>query len=590
MIFAEPGRSADGDATLAQALRTTPSVLGFGNADDARRRLPPPRAAPFRLSSESGLALRSYRNALQSVPALVDAAPGRGLIAADVSGNVVRRAIMVARVGDVLVPSLSAEMARLATGARGFVLGAPADGLSTLRIGDEVLPLQADGTMWIRYSTHREDRFVSADEVLSGKVDPERLKDKLVLVGVTGVGLLDEKQVSTGEVVPGVEIHAQVLEQVIDKSYLVRPTWLPWIEAMLLLAIGWALAAFAPRLPAPRAVAWGALALLALPLAAFLAFLGGWLADGIGPATGLALVLGASLAASFVERDRQARLLREAQARVAGELDAAKRIQMGLLPDPGVVFAEEAAVDLSALLEPARSVGGDFYDCFKVDAHRVFFVAADVSGKGMPAALFMALSKAILKSNALRGASEVGVAVSRANAEIARDNPEALFVTAFAGILDLRTGMLEYTNAGHEPPLARRPGGALERFDIAEGPPLCVMDDFDYPTSYRQLVAGEWVCVVTDGVTEAMDAAGQLYGTVRLQAALSSLPDNANATQVRAAVRDDVARFVGAAEPSDDLTLLCVRWNGPMKAESDETALDALLAAPGDDAPPSDLS
>ena len=114
------------------------------------------------------------------------------------------------------------------------------------------------------------------------------------------------------------------------------------------------------------------------------------------------------------------------------------------------------------------------------------------------------------------------------------------------------------------------------------------MDDFEYPTSYRPLVPGEWVCVVTDGVTEAMDVAGQLYGTTRLQAVLSALPDGADATAVRAAVREDVARFVGAAEPSDDLTLVCVRWTGPMAAESGDADLDALLAAPGGDAPPGD--
>lgn len=594
VIFAEPDRSSPAaDAALAAALRATPSVLGFGGEADARRRKPPPppRAAPFRLASEDALrSLSSHDRPVQSLPLLSDAAPGRGLISADNASGVVRRAIMVARVGGVPVPSLSAEMARLAIGARGFSLTAPVDGLVRLAIAEESVPLQDDGTLWIRYSRHRPERFVSAEDVLAGKVDPDLLREKFVLLGVTGIGLVDQKLVPTGETVPGVEIHAQILEQLIDKTYLLRPAWLAWIEAMLLLAAGWALAAFAPRLPAMRAFAWGIAGVLALPLLAFVAFRAGLLADGVVPAAGLALVLASSLAASFVERDRQARVLREAQARVAGELDAAKRIQMGLLPDPGLVFAEEAAVDLAALLEPARSVGGDFYDCFKLDAHRVFFIAADVSGKGMPAALFMALSKAILKSNALRDASEVGVAVSRANAEISRDNPEALFVTAFAGILDLRTGMLEFTNAGHEPPLARRPGGTLERFDIAEGPPLCVMDDFEYPTSYRPLVPGEWVCVVTDGVTEAMNVAGDLYGTTRLQAVLSALPDGVDATTVRAAVREDVARFVGAAEPSDDLTLVCVRWTGPMVAESGDADLDALLDAPAGDVPPGDPS
>jgi serine phosphatase RsbU (regulator of sigma subunit) len=150
----------------------------------------------------------------------------------------------------------------------------------------------------------------------------------------------------------------------------------------------------------------------------------------------------------------------------------------------------------------------------------------------------------------------------RANAEVSRENPEALFVTAFAGILDARTGALEFCNAGHEPPFARRPGGTLERIEHRGGPPLCVIENYAYPVARRQVAAGEWICVVTDGITEAMNPRSELYGAQRLQAALRALPEGATPSQVLAAVRADVRAFVGTAVPSDDLTLLCVRWNG----------------------------
>ena len=150
----------------------------------------------------------------------------------------------------------------------------------------------------------------------------------------------------------------------------------------------------------------------------------------------------------------------------------------------------------------------------------------------------------------------------RANAEVTRENPEALFVTAFAGILDVRSGMLEFCNAGHEPPFARRPGGALDRLEHRGGPPLCVIENYAYPVERRQVAPGEWLCVVTDGVTEAMNARGELYGAQRLQTVLRALPEGAAPTHVIDAVRADVRAFVGAAVPSDDLTLLCVRWNG----------------------------
>jgi serine phosphatase RsbU (regulator of sigma subunit) len=221
-----------------------------------------------------------------------------------------------------------------------------------------------------------------------------------------------------------------------------------------------------------------------------------------------------------------------------------------------------------------------------VDSRRLFFIVADVSGKGLPASLFMALSKTLLKS-AARRVDDVGGLMVRANAEVSSENPESLFITAFAGLLDARTGMLEFCNAGHEPPFARAPGGSLERLVHAGGPPLCVMENYAYPVEYRALAAGEWICVVTDGVTEAMNTAGELYGAARLQSVLDALPATVGPSELLAAVRADVGRFVGTAEASDDLTLLCVRWSGAAAAalDEDESAdvdLDAPVAGLGD--------
>src|SRR5207244_4811772 len=162
------------------------------------------------------------------------------------------------------------------------------------------------------------------------------------------------------------------------------------------------------------------------------------------------------------ETERQRRVLRDQAAQMAGEVNAARRIQMGLLPDPRELLGDERRFQLAAQLEPARTVGGDFYDCFMLDRRRLFLVVADVSGKGLPAALFMASVKSHLKSAALRG-GDVGEVLTRAQGEIERENPEQLFVTAFAAILDVSNGVLEYSSAGHEPPFARTPRGGPER-------------------------------------------------------------------------------------------------------------------------------
>jgi serine phosphatase RsbU (regulator of sigma subunit) len=199
-----------------------------------------------------------------------------------------------------------------------------------------------------------------------------------------------------------------------------------------------------------------------------------------------------------------------------------------------------------------------------VDENRMFFVVADVSGKGLPAALFMASVKSHLKSAALRG-GETGAVLTRAQDEIARENPELLFVTAFAGLLDVNKGELEYANAGHEPPYARTPRGAPERLGHAGGPPLCVMEEYRYPTWKRQLVPGEWLCVVTDGATEAMNPRREFFGSERLRVSLGWIPEDARPDQLIERLRDDVRRFAEGAEAPDDLTLLALRWEGPGK-------------------------
>ena len=159
-----------------------------------------------------------------------------------------------------------------------------------------------------------------------------------------------------------------------------------------------------------------------------------------------------------------------------------------------------------------------------------------------------------------------GVAVNSAgerHCQIARENPENLFTTAFAGLLDLDTGAMTLASAGHEPPFLRKADGALVRIDPPGEPPLCIVENFQYTTAQRVLQRGEWLCFVTDGVTEAMNARGELYSSERLEAVLARQREEASPAAVLTDVRDDVRKFVGDTEQSDDLTMLCLRWTGP---------------------------
>jgi serine phosphatase RsbU (regulator of sigma subunit) len=259
---------------------------------------------------------------------------------------------------------------------------------------------------------------------------------------------------------------------------------------------------------------------------------------------------------------------REQIARIAGELEAARRIQTATLPRADLL-AGDARIDIAALMIPARETGGDLYDYFLLDDRRLFFLAGDVAGKGLSASIFMAVSKALYKSSTLRAVNgDIGDLMSAANTEVSRDNPEMLFVTAFAGILDLDTGELQYCNAGHENPwVIHAPDETVRRIDDGDGPPLCAMGDFTYRGAGYEMRPGELLCAVSDGVTEAVNRAGELYGSARVEAVLPRLGrSHASVRDVVDALSADVAAFTDGAEPSDDLTILALRWHGPAAA------------------------
>jgi adenylate cyclase len=180
----------------------------------------------------------------------------------------------------------------------------------------------------------------------------------------------------------------------------------------------------------------------------------------------------------------------------------------------------------------------------------------------------MAVSKALYKSAALRQARQVETVMREANAEISRENAEGLFVTVLAGILDTHTGLLEYCNAGHEPPYLL-PSGERPILRLADGggPPLCAVDGFPYTASTRRLEPGDTLCLVTDGVTEAADAGGELYGRERLEMLLAKTGPGTSAADVGDAIRQEIGRFTEGVEPSDDLAILVVRWKGRSPGE-----------------------
>ena len=569
------------DAELARALADAPTVLAAAGMYDATGMLL--RAPPFRISDRAAggasaapasPALPRFAGVLTSLDALDGAARGRGLVTAEPAGGVIRRLPLVASIDGTLAPALAVEMLRVAVGAKSlrlFTSGAAVEGVG---VGDFVASTEADGAVRVHFSPHNTDRFISAVDILEGRFDPARLEQKLVLIGLTGLGLVDEKNTPLGVTMPGVEIHAQLLENLFDGTTLRRPAWSPPVEGLVFLLLGGVLVAATPRWK-PGAAALLALGCTAAVLASsYLAFRAGRLLfDAATPGLGLLLLFGLLLVLTLTETYRQKRSLerevqrqREEAARIAGELDAAKRIQMATLPRTDFLRGDRR-VDLAATMIPAREVGGDLYDFFRLDERRLFLLVGDVSGKGVSASMFQAVSKALYKSTMLRAPDgDIGALMATANAEVSRDNPEMLFVTLFAAVLDLDTGELAYCNAGHDNPyLFGAADAAVRRIADGDGPPLCAMDDFPYDGARLRMQPGEWLCIVTDGVTEAQRAGGELYGGRRAEDLLLRFRDAhaaADADAVVAALRADVHAFEAGAEPADDLTVLVLRWNG----------------------------
>ena len=245
--------------------------------------------------------------------------------------------------------------------------------------------------------------------------------------------------------------------------------------------------------------------------------------------------------------------------RIESELRIAHDIQMGILPKIFPPFPDHKEFAIFAILEPAREVGGDLYDFFFIDEHHFCFLIGDVSGKGVPAAFLMAVTKTLLKVVAERGV-EPGVILEKVNNDLAEDNESCMFVTLFLAILDIRSGEVSYGSAGHNPPVLLADNRACFLEPLNE-PIAGAMPDMTYTTRYMTMAPGETLFLYTDGVTEAMNSKQELYSDERLLHFLDTV-DKGKVTDVVKAVNKSVVGFAGDAEQSDDITMLALKYAG----------------------------
>ena len=245
--------------------------------------------------------------------------------------------------------------------------------------------------------------------------------------------------------------------------------------------------------------------------------------------------------------------------RIGAELNIASQIQEGMIPSIFPAFPERREFDIYATMHTAKEVGGDFYDFFLIDDDHLAIVMADVSGKGVPAALFMMASKILIKNYAYVEQKSPAHILELVNHQICQNNPAEMFVTAWLGIVELSTGRMKAANAGHEYPVIRR-GETYQLLRDVHGFVLGGMDGVRYREYELQLAPGEELFLFTDGVTEATSAAGELFGTERMIAALNASQHTADG--VLETVKAHLDAFVGEAEQFDDITMLCFRYLG----------------------------
>lgn len=273
-------------------------------------------------------------------------------------------------------------------------------------------------------------------------------------------------------------------------------------------------------------------------------------------ATGL---MGLIFLMQYIDKQKTLELER---SRIRAELEAASVIQRSLLPSLTERYPGRSEISIYASMDAAKEIGGDFYDVFFLDSDHLGIVMADVSGKGIPAALFMANSKQTIQS-CVRDIPDLSEAVAAANSSLCGNNDAEMFVTAWIGVLDLTTGTIDYVNAGHDHPVIIS-GGIADYEHARSNFVLAGMEDVQYKKETLQLRPGDKVFLYTDGVTEAENAGRKLYGSDRLLTCLAKAAGE-DASEIIGLVKEDVARHVNGHDQFDDMTMMCLGYTGSEK-------------------------
>jgi serine phosphatase RsbU (regulator of sigma subunit) len=356
-----------------------------------------------------------------------------------------------------------------------------------------------------------------------------------------------------------VEINAQAIEQLLSGRLLVRPDYALGMEIVLTVMSALLLGYIVYRWGARVSAAVGFASVCIFSLGSLWAFSQGVLLDAVLPimTSSAAYVFGTGYL--YYEAEDERNKGRKALHRIALEMEAAAQIQRTFLPKESPSGPLDHAFEVFSVMRPAKAVGGDFYDYFLINDATLAVAVGDVSGKGVPAALFMSVSRTVLRAIAFEG-GQPGAVLSKVNAILSRDNTESMFVTIFYAVLDLQTGVLAFSSAGHDDGLLLNSATGCEPLGYM-GPAIGLIDTAEYVTATRTLAPGDTLLLLTDGITEAFNIDGRVFSSDRVVKAVAQQP-YASAADLVQSLDDEVGRFSAGTEQSDDITCVALRFKG----------------------------
>ena len=562
-----PYHLRDNDIYLANTFAQGPFILGykFIFSDGANIPKAPVPLDIVLLKTQGSKSIQAdlymAKGAIEPLPVFTDMMNGAGFVNVrpDVDG-VIRRIPLLIGFKNRIYPSLALASVMKAMNIEKSILKISDAGTEILYLDKIQIPLDTKGNLLIRYrGKKRSFNYISAIDLLNDNVDNKKITGRIVFVGTSATGLKDSYTTPLDTLFPGVEIHASVADNILNNLFLYRPAWSRGVEILTTLTIGVIVSMIFASATPLTSLLFPGVCLLALWFGALEIFKTGNMF--FSPLYPLLTVVGCFAFLSLLRfrmAEKQAHNRAREIQRIENELNIAREIQMGVIPKGFPAFPDQDYFDLFATLIPAREVGGDLYDFFFINEDHLCFTIGDVAGKGVPASLFMVITRTLIK-NLVQYYSSPASLMARINEILCIDNPRSLFVTLFIGILDLRTGKLTYANGGHNPPVQFSGEDGVYFNEESSGPVVGVLEDLPYGELTLTLKPGDAIFLYTDGVTEAMNKNKREFSATCLLKICKSM-EKKSASHIVNTVLQKVRNHAGSTQQSDDIAMMMLRF------------------------------